>query len=170
MKQLLVIVYLALLLIICCGVEGADQPGYAHLVNGNGRCLASSFNSPNRDNWLIGWDCLPDERGQQWQQTSSGQLCNLHGQCIASRQECNRNDDFSFPTYECKTMAIQRNPQDKNVERFSFTPSGTANYFIIQSLSERECFYVGWRASFSSCAIRPGRPVGKAALWQWRRM
>lgn len=170
MRRLLAIAYLALPLLIFCGVEAADQPGYAHLVNGNGRCLASSFNSPNQDNWLIGWDCLPDERGQQWQQTNSGQLCNLHGKCIASRQECSRDDSFSFTTYDCKTMAIQRNPQNKNVERFSLTSSGTANYFIIKSHSEGECFYVGWRASFSSCTIRPGHPIAKSALWQWRRM
>ena len=64
-----------------------DQPGYAHLVNGNGRCLASMFNSPNRGNNLISWDFLPDERGQQWQQRSNGHICTFHGQCIASNEE-----------------------------------------------------------------------------------
>jgi hypothetical protein len=133
--------------------------------------LASSFNSPNPDNWLIGWDCLPDERGQQSQQTSNGQLCNLHGKCIATRQECHRDDGFSFPTYDCRTMAIQRNPQDKSVEKFSLTPYGTANYFIIKSLSTSECFYIGLRASLLSCTMsKPGQPIGKAAWWQWRRM
>lgn len=166
-----------------CGwrAEGADPPGYAHLVNGNGRCLASRQNSPNRDNWLIGWECLPDEYGQQWQQRSDGILCNLHGQCVATKKEY-----YSAPTdggsrFTWNMFAIQRDPQDRSVERFSFTPASTANYLNIKSQG-RECLYLGydcnenriiffgWRVCLQPCTNWLGNQNGKGVLWQWRKM
>ena len=99
-----------ILALFACGwrAEGADQPGYAHLVDGNGRCLASRLNSPNRDNWLIGWNCLPDEFGQQWQQRSDGLLCNLHGQCLAIRKEYYNAPNNSGSSATWSNFVIQK--------------------------------------------------------------
>ena len=98
----------------------ADPPGYSHLYNMNGKCLASPQSRSDRGTYLIQWDCL-QETGQQWKYDNQ-HICNGYNQCVAAPQNSAGNVDV-----------LQWDPLDENGQRYTITQFMQSGFNNVQN-------------------------------------
>jgi len=140
-----------------------DPPGFAHLINKHGKCLAAT--TTGNGNTLTQTTCLLHP-GQQWSHNNpntnsqNNHICNVWGLCIASPGNTNKNTDL-----------VQWNLIEEAGQKFTFAASSTAGYTLVKN-GHGKCIAAnangvgaGVKVVATDC-----RPAEAGQQWKWQTM